>query len=115
MSFDAFEDARLHLPAFPEPVLRIAALYLRLDRTSLLTGDVEPVELRITGATLEAPAQLTPSGRGEELRAEAIADHRAENHVCEASKLPMIRDLLREAIAAKQAQKAAADLFFRKG
>lgn len=32
------------------------------------------------------------------LRAEAIAGHRAENHVCEASKLPMIRDVLREAI-----------------
>lgn len=31
-------------------------------------------------------------------RAEAIADHRAENHVCEAAKLPMIRDLLREVI-----------------
>jgi hypothetical protein len=33
------------------------------------------------------------------LRAEAIAGHRAENHVSEASKLPMIRDLLRDAIA----------------
>ena len=35
------------------------------------------------------------------LRAEAIAGHRAENHVCEASKLPMICDLLRKAIADK--------------
>src|SRR5262245_42968761 len=34
------------------------------------------------------------------LRAEAMAGHRAENHVCDASKLPMIRDLLREAITA---------------
>ena len=42
------EDARLHLPAFPDPVLRIGALYLKLDRTSLLTGDLKPVELHIT-------------------------------------------------------------------
>jgi hypothetical protein len=34
------------------------------------------------------------------LRAEAIADHRADNHVCEAAKLPAIRDLLRLAIVA---------------
>lgn len=35
------------------------------------------------------------------LRVEAVADHRAENHVCAASKLPMIRDLVREIIEAK--------------
>lgn len=61
------ENARLHLPAFADPVLRIGALYLRLDRTSLLAGEVEPVEIRITGAALEAPGQLTRSGRSEEL------------------------------------------------
>jgi len=61
------ENARLHLPAFADPVLRIGALYLRLDRTSLLAGEVEPVEIRVTGAVLEAPGQLTRSGRGEEL------------------------------------------------
>ena len=61
------QDARLHLPAFAEPVVRIGALYLRLDRSSLLAGEVLPVELRVTGASLEAPGQLTPSGRGEEL------------------------------------------------
>ena len=61
------QDARLHLPAFAEPVLRIEALYLRLDRASLLAGALDPVEIRVTGTTLTAPAQLTPSGRGEEL------------------------------------------------
>ncbi|MEY4090039.1 MAG: hypothetical protein RJB55_2310 [Verrucomicrobiota bacterium] len=61
------EDARLHLPAFSEPVVRIGALYLRLDRSSLLAGEVVPVEIRVTGASLEAPGQLTTSGRGEEL------------------------------------------------
>ena len=61
------QDARPHLPAFAEPVVRIGALYLRLDRSSLLAGEVLPVELRVTGASLEAPGQLTPSGRGEEL------------------------------------------------
>lgn len=32
------------------------------------------------------------------LRIEAIAAHRAENHVCDASKLPAIADLAREAV-----------------
>jgi hypothetical protein len=61
------EDARIHLPAFAEPVVRIGALYLRLDRAALLTGDVVPVEISVTGASFAAPGQLTASGRGEEL------------------------------------------------
>ncbi|MFM9029311.1 MAG: hypothetical protein ACKOTF_01275, partial [Opitutaceae bacterium] len=58
---------RQHQPAFAGPVVRIGALYLQLDRAALLTGEVVPVELSVTGASLAAPGQLPASGRSEEL------------------------------------------------
>ena len=39
------------------------------------------------------------------LRIDAIADHRAENHVCEASKLVLVRELVRHAIEAHTGNK----------
>lgn len=61
------EDARFFLPAFPEPVVTVQTLFLRLDQRALLTGGFEPTDIQISGATVSAPAQLTPSGRTEEL------------------------------------------------
>ncbi len=61
------EDVRVLLPAFPDPVFTARSVFVRLNPRSLLVGGVEPVEITITDATAAAPAQLTPSGRTEEI------------------------------------------------
>jgi len=61
------EDLRLSLPAFDEPVVTARSLYARLDPWKLLVGRVEPVEIRLSGATLLTPAMLSPSGRAEQI------------------------------------------------
>jgi hypothetical protein len=60
-------DVRFFLPAFPEPVLTAQSVYVRLNPRALLVGEVRPTEISVVGATVNAPAQLTASGRTEEL------------------------------------------------
>ena len=64
------EDVRFFLPAFPEPVLTTHAVFVRLNPRALLVGSLEPVEVHVMDATASAPAQLTPSGRTEQLLSE---------------------------------------------
>ena len=61
------ENARLSLPAFVEPVISARAIYVRLDPWALATGQFEPRELRLSGASLAIPAMLSPSGLAEEI------------------------------------------------
>lgn len=61
------EDVRLFLPAFAEPVLTARAVYVRLNPRALLLGQVEGAELQVMHAAVFAPAQLSPSGRSEEI------------------------------------------------
>ena len=64
------EDVRFFLPACPEPVLTTHAVFVRLNPRALLVGSLEPVEVHVMDATASAPAQLTPSGRTEQLLSE---------------------------------------------
>ena len=59
------EEVRLSLPAFAEPVVAARAVYARLDPWALALGRFEPLEVRVTGASLAVPAMLSPSGRAE--------------------------------------------------
>lgn len=61
------EDVRISLPAFPEPVLTTRAVYFQINPRALFLGNLEPAEIHVTHASLIAPAQLTPSGRREEM------------------------------------------------
>ena len=60
-------DVRFFLPAFPDPIFTARAVFVRLDPRALLMARIEPGEILLTGATAAAPAQLTPSGRTEEI------------------------------------------------
>lgn len=71
-SFDPYgrvllEDVRVSLPAFPEPVFTARALYVRLSPRALFMGSFEAAEIHLMHAAAIAPAQLTPSGRSEEI------------------------------------------------
>jgi hypothetical protein len=61
------ENARLSLPAFNEPIISARAIYVRLNPWALASGQFEPRELRLSGASLAIPAMLSPSGRAEEI------------------------------------------------
>ncbi len=61
------EDVRLSLPAFPDPVVTARAVFVRLNPRALLALSLEPAEIQIMHATVFAPAQLSPSGRNEEI------------------------------------------------
>ncbi len=60
-------EVRLFLPAFAEPVLAARGVYVLLDPTAALRGEVRLRELHLQDAALLAPPQLTPSGRSEAL------------------------------------------------
>jgi hypothetical protein len=61
------EQARLTLPAFTDPVVTAHSVYITLDLWALLLGRFEPRELQVSGASLQVPAMLSPTGRSEPL------------------------------------------------
>lgn len=62
-----FEDPRVFLPAFAEPVLSARAVYVRLNPWTLAAGGVEPSEIQFFDAVATVPAMLSASGRAEEI------------------------------------------------
>lgn len=61
------ENVRLSPVAFSEPVVQARAVYVRLNPWMLAVGQVEPREIRITGATAAVPTMLSGTGRPEEI------------------------------------------------
>jgi hypothetical protein len=68
------EDLRITLPGFDEPLITADAVYARLDLWALLRKRFEPLELRLTGASLRVPAMFSPSGRPDEIVRDLSAD-----------------------------------------
>lgn len=68
------EDVRVTLPGSEEPLVSAAAAYARLDLWALLQGRFEPLELRLTGASLRVPAMFSPSGQADEIVRDLSAD-----------------------------------------
>lgn len=61
------EQARLRLPALPDPVFTARSVYVTLDPWALLLGRFEPRALEVDGANLYVAAMLSPTGRSEPL------------------------------------------------
>ncbi len=59
------EQARLRLPALPDPVFTARSVFVTLDPWALLLGRFEPRELEVDGANLYVAAMLSPTGRSE--------------------------------------------------
>jgi len=68
------EDLRVTLPGSEEPLVTATAVYARLDLWALLRERFEPVELRLTGASLRVPAMFSPSGQADEIVRDLNAD-----------------------------------------
>ena len=68
------EDVRVTLPGSEEPLITAEAVYARLDLWALLRERFEPIELRLTGASLRVPAMLSPSGQADEIVRDLSAD-----------------------------------------
>ena len=60
------EDARVFLPGYSEPVLTVRSAFVRLNPLMLVVGQVEPRDIRLTGATLFVPAMVSRTARAEE-------------------------------------------------
>jgi AsmA-like C-terminal region len=67
------EDAALTLPGFEDEVVTARYVWLTLDPWALLSGRVEPAQLRVTGAVLRVQAMISTSGRADELVGELDA------------------------------------------
>ena len=74
------EDVRVSLPAFPEPVFTMRALYVHLNPRALFMGSFEASEINLMHAAAIAPAQLTPSGRSEEILSQLEATLIPQGH-----------------------------------
>lgn len=61
------EQARLRLPALPDPVFTARSVFVTLDPWALLLGRFEPRQLEVDGANLYVAAMLSPTGRSEPL------------------------------------------------
>lgn len=56
------ESARIRLLQFDDPLVVADTLYVRKSPWSVLSGARAPDEIRLTGATVQLPAPLSPSG-----------------------------------------------------
>ncbi|MBX3751115.1 MAG: hypothetical protein KF897_13595 [Opitutaceae bacterium] len=61
------EQARLRLPALPDPVFTARSVFVTLDPWALLLGRFEPRKLEVEGANIHVAAMLSPTGRSEPL------------------------------------------------
>lgn len=61
------EDVRITIPGFEEPLVTAGAVYAQLDPWALTLERFEPLEVRVTGASLRVPAMFSPSGRDDEI------------------------------------------------
>lgn len=58
-------DVSVSFVSLPEPVLRADAIYCELDPIALWLRQVEPKQVRLSGAELMIPAMLSPTGISE--------------------------------------------------
>ena len=72
------ESARVRLTQFDDPLLVADTLYLRKSPWSLLSGARAPDEIRVTGATVQLPAPLSPSGVAQPLLRDGTATLRID-------------------------------------
>lgn len=75
------EDVRLRLNQFDDPLLVCRLLYIQHSFWSVLSGRMEPDEIRIEGAALRLPAMISPSGTAESLVSELAVVLRHGDHV----------------------------------
>lgn len=75
------EDVQLRTRQFDDPLLTCRLLYVRHSFWSMLSGRMEPDEIRIEGAALRLPAMLSPSGTGEAIVSDLAARLRHGDHV----------------------------------
>ncbi len=61
------EDVRVTLPGFDEPLVTARAVYARLDPWALSLQRFEPLEIRLTDASLRVPAMFSPTGQADDL------------------------------------------------
>lgn len=61
------EDLRVRLPGFAEPIATVRALSARVNPWSLLIGQIDELELGVTGLTFYSPAMISTTGRVEQL------------------------------------------------
>ena len=64
------ENVALSLPAYAEPVATARAVFVQFNPLMLAIGQVEPLEVRIMGASVAVPAMLSTTGRPVELVSE---------------------------------------------
>ena len=61
------EDLRVTLPIYSDPLVTADAAYARVDLWALAFGRFEPLELRVTGASVRVPAMFSATGRNDEI------------------------------------------------
>jgi hypothetical protein len=61
------EDLRITLPVYQDPLVTADAAYARVDLWALAFGRFEPLELRLTGASVRVPAMFSASGSNDEV------------------------------------------------
>lgn len=75
------EDVRFRANQFDDPLLVCRLLYVRHNFWSVLSGRMEPDEIRLEGAALRLPAMLSPSGTAESLVSDLAVALRHDDHV----------------------------------
>jgi hypothetical protein len=75
------EDVQLRTRQFDDPLLLCRFLYIRHSLWSVLSGRMEPDEIRIEGASLRLPAMISPSGTAEALVSDLAITLRHGDHV----------------------------------
>ena len=62
-----FENVRVSLPGFEDPIVDARAVFVRLDPWALVQGRFESADLRATGVTLRVPAMISSTGQADDV------------------------------------------------
>jgi hypothetical protein len=62
-----FENVKVSLPGFEDPIVEARAVFVRLDPWALVRGRFEAAELRATGVTLRVPAMVSSTGQADDV------------------------------------------------
>ncbi|MBA3849671.1 MAG: hypothetical protein C0502_06705 [Opitutus sp.] len=81
------EKVRLRVAQFEDPLVFAETAYARKSPWSILSGARTPDEIRLTGATLQLPAPLSPTGRAEPLLRDAALTLRIDGSLVHLDQL----------------------------
>ncbi len=76
-----FQDVRLRVRQFEDPLITARLVYLRRNFWSMLSGRPVPDEIRLEGAVLQLPAMLSPTGTVEPLIRDLAVVLRHDDHL----------------------------------